>query len=222
MVSPTKSGNGMSAISLSSDTLNRSYINSAATDWTHSGGTFKVPDGITTLYALNTSFIDMAGASKYIQLSTGGTLRTLFSTNGTIYANYLNTTTDGQGSSTGGTTGTTIVQNSTGYIKVSTSSRRFKEDIVPISENGYLEALLKVEPVNFRYINADFEEPLVSGLIAEDLDLIPEFKGVVNYDTEDLPFSISYDRLSALLILAIKELKQEFDMVKQRLDALEA
>ena len=220
--SPTKSGNGLANISLSSDTLNRSYIYSSATEWTHLGGTFKVPDGITTLYALNTSFIDMSGASKYIQLSTGGTLRSLFSTNGTIYANYLNTTTDGQGSSTGGTTGTTIVQNSSGYLKVSGSSRRFKEDISPISKNGYLSALLKIEPVTFRYINPDFEEPLISGLIAEDLDLIPEFRGVINYDKDELPVSISYDRMSALIVLAIKELNDKLNAIANRLDALEA
>ena len=101
------------------------------------------------------------------------------------------------------------------------SSRRFKEDITSISQEGYLDAMLKIEPVSFRYINPDFEEPLISGLIAEDLDLIPEFKGVVNYDKEGLPLSIAYDRMSALLVLAIKELKQEFDEIKERLDALE-
>ena len=220
-MSPTKSGNGQSNIYMASDTSNKSYIVSNATNWTHQGGTFKVPDGITTLYALNTSFVDIAGLSKYIQLSTGGVLRTMFSSNGPIYANYLNQSTDAVGDSTGGTTGTAIVQNSSGYLKVSGSSRRFKEDITPISEYGYLAATLKIEPVNFRYINPDFEEPLISGLIAEDLDLIPEFKGVVNYDKDDLPVSISYDRMAALLVLAIKELKQNLDIINTRLDALE-
>jgi hypothetical protein len=221
LLSPTKSGNGQSNIYMGSDTLSRSYIVSNATNWTHQGGTFKVPDGITTLYALNTSFIDIAGLGKWIQMSTGGTVRTFLSTNGPIYANYLNQTTDAAGASTGGTTGTTIVQNSAGYLKVSGSSRRLKEDISTISQTGYLSAMLKIEPVNFRYINPNFEEPLISGLIAEDLDLIPEFKGVVNYDEGGLPLSIAYDRMSALLVLVIKELKQEFDEVKSRLDALE-
>lgn len=221
ILSPTKSTYGQSNIYLSSGASNTSYIYSNASNWTHQGGTFKVPDGITTLYALNTSFIDIAGLSKYLQFSTGGVQRIFISSNGPIYANYLNQTTDAVGSSTGGTTGTAIVQNSSGYLKVSGSSRRFKEDITPISQEGYLNATLKIEPVSFRYINPDFEEPIISGLIAEDLDLIPEFKGVVNYDKDGLPSSIAYDRMSALLVLAIKELKQEIDGIKERLDALE-
>lgn len=231
LLSPTKSTFGQSNIYLSGGASNTSYIVSNSTKWKHQGrfevgdvnavNAFINADGTSRVFSLNTSFIDMVGAEKWIQLSTGGVVRTLFSTNGTIYANYLNGTTDGQGSSTGGTTGTAIVQNSSGYLKVSGSSRRFKEDITPISQEGYLDAMLKIEPVNFRYINPDFEEPLISGLIAEDLDLIPEFKGVVNYDKDELPVSISYDRMSALLVLAIKELKQEFDMLKERLDALE-
>lgn len=219
--SPTNSTYGQSNIYMSGGPSNTSYMASYATDWVHQGGTFRVPDGITTLYSLATSYIDIAGLSKFIQLSTGSILRTMFSSNGPIYANYLNQATDASGSSTGGTTGTSIVQNSSGYLKVSGSSRRFKEDIVPISQEGYLAATLKIEPVNFRYINPDFEEPLIAGLIAEDLDLIPEFKGVVNYDKDELPVSISYDRMSALLVLAIKELKEEFDVLKTRLDALE-
>jgi hypothetical protein len=221
ILSPTTTGYGQSNIYLSGNSSNSSRIVSNASNWTHQGGTFRVPDGITTLYALNTSFLDIAGASKYAQFATGGLQRILISSNGTIFADYLNTTTDATGASTGGTTGSAIVQNSTGYLKVSTSSRRFKEDIVPISQEGYLSALLQIQPVNFRYTNPDFEEPIIAGLIAEDLDLITEFKGVVNYDKEGLPLSIAYDRMSALLVLAIKELKQEFDGIKERLDALE-
>jgi len=231
LLSPTKSTFGQSNIYLSGGASDTSYIVSNSTKWKHQGrfevgdvnavNAFINADGTSRVFSINAQVVDIAGASRYIQLSTASTIRTLISSNGTIYANYLNTTTDGQGSSTGGTTGTAIVQNSSGYLKVSGSSRRFKEDISPISENGYLEAMLKIQPVRFRYINPDFEEPLISGLIAEDLDLIPEFQGVVNYDSGGLPVSISYDRMSSLLVLVLKELKQEFDELKARLDALE-
>ena len=149
------------------------------------------------------------------QDSAGGALIKIYS-DGSIYANKLNAANNG-----GGFSGTAIIQNSGGYLKVQGSSRRFKENIVEIPKDGYLEATLKLKPVNFNYINEELEEPLVSGLIAEDLDLIPEYQGVVNYDSEGLPFSIAYDRMASLLILAIKEIKDKLDSIEQRLDALE-
>jgi hypothetical protein len=134
--------------------------------------------------------------------------------NGSLFADSLNS----QGSATGGSTGTAIIQNSSGYLKVSGSSRKFKENINSIPQDGYLNSLMLVNPVSFNYIG---EEEVVSGLIAEELDEIEKFKGVVNYDLEGAPISIAYDRMSALLVLAIKELKQDLDLVKTRLDALE-
>ena len=140
--------------------------------------------------------------------------RTRLYSDGGIYANSLN-----QGSGT--TTGSTVVQNSSGYLKVSTSSRRFKENIIEIPKSGYLNATYMLNPVSFNYINETEEEPTIAGLIAEDVDLIPEFKGVVNYDSEGLPLSIAYDRMSSLLVLAIKEIKDRLDSIEQRLDAIE-
>lgn len=134
--------------------------------------------------------------------------------NGSLFADSLNS----QGTATGGSTGTAIIQNSSGYLKVSGSSRKFKENIYSLSKDGYLDALMLVNPVNFNYIG---EDEIVSGLIAEELDEIEKFKGVVNYDLEGDPISIAYDRMSALLVLAIKEIKDKIDGIKQRLDALE-
>jgi hypothetical protein len=140
--------------------------------------------------------------------------RTRLYSDGGIYANSLN-----QGSGT--TTGSTVVQNSSGFLKVSTSSRRFKENIIEISKSGYLDATYQLSPVSFNYINENEEEPTISGLIAEDVDLIPEFKGIVNYDADGLPLSVAYDRMSALLVLAIKEIKDRLENIEQRLDAIE-
>lgn len=149
----------------------------------------------------------------YDALGTGAKIR-IFSS-GAIYANTLS-------AGSGGSTGGAIIQNSSGYLKVSSSSRRFKENIVSIPKNGYLNATLKINPVNFNYINSDpeYTEPTVSGLIAEELDLIPEFKGVVNYDHEGLPASISYDRMNALLVLTIQEMNDKINNLQAQLDNL--
>jgi hypothetical protein len=133
---------------------------------------------------------------------------------GSLFADSLNI----GGASTGASTGSPVIQNSSGYIKVSGSSRKFKENIYSLPKDGYLDALMLVNPVNFNYIG---EDEVVSGLIAEELDEIDKFKGVVNYDLDGAPVSISYDRMSALLVLAIKEIKDKIDGIEQRLDALE-
>jgi hypothetical protein len=132
--------------------------------------------------------------------------------NGSLFADSLNA------NSPGTSTGSTIVQNANGYLRVSSSSRRFKENIVELSKDGYLDATMQIKPVNFSYIG---EGEVVSGLIAEDLNEIDKFKGVVNYDIDGLPSSIAYDRMAALLVLAIKEIKDKIDGIEQRLDALE-
>lgn len=132
--------------------------------------------------------------------------------NGSLFADSLNA--NSPGTSTGGP----VVQNSNGYLRVSSSSRRFKDNIVELSKDGYLDATMQIKPVNFSYIG---EGETVSGLIAEDLNEIEKFRGVVNYDLDGNPASIAYDRMAALLVLAIKEIKDKIDGIEQRLDALE-
>jgi hypothetical protein len=166
-------------------------------------------------------------ANRSILLGQGQTTNVSFNANdltriwsdGRIFANSLNSATG-----SGNTSGTSVVQNSSGYLKVLGSSRTLKENIVEIPKSGYLNATLRVKPVNFNYINDDVLaiEPIQSGLIAEDLALIPEFRGVVNYNLQGDPISIGYDRMSALLVLAIQELKDEVDTLKERLDGIQA
>ena len=144
-------------------------------------------------------------------VATGGAVTKIFS-DGSIYANSLNA--NSPGTSTGGS----LVQNASGYLRVASSSKRFKENIVEISKLGYLDAAMQIKPVNFSYIG---EGETISGLIAEDLNEIDKFKGVVNYDIDGLPSSIAYDRMASLLVLAIKEIKDKLDGIEQRLDALE-
>ncbi len=160
----------------------------------------------------------MLGGDGYSDSPTASTvserpLIRIYST-GAIYANTLN-------AGSGTTTGSTVVQNSSGFLKVSGSSRTLKENIIEIPRNGYLDAVMQIKPVNFNYINPEEEEPTISGLIAEDLDLIEKFRGVVNYDIQGAPMSIAYDRMGALLVLAIQEVKDRLDSIEQRLDALE-
>ena len=132
---------------------------------------------------------------------------------GRIYANTLGTG-----------TGTTLVQSG-GFIRVSSSSLRYKENVINISQSGSIETIKKLRPVTFNYKEefapTDYEI-IVSGLIAEDVDQIEELRTIVNYNDEGLPESISYDRLTAHLVLAIKEISDKLSSIESRLDALES
>jgi hypothetical protein len=64
------------------------------------------------------------------------------------------------------------------------------------------------------------------GFIAEQLDEIG-LKEFIAYDRDNTPFSVSYDRITALLVNAIKDLKTELDAarseiteLRQRVDSL--
>ena len=132
---------------------------------------------------------------------------------GTIFANYLGTG-----------TGTTIVQNSSGFLKVSSSSRRYKENIEPI-EDTYLDAICQLTPVTFTYkeeFSGTSDNPKTIGLIAEDVAEIEKLEGIINKNSNDQIESISYERLAVLLAISIKEIKNKLNSIEQRLDALEA
>ena len=139
-------------------------------------------------------------------------IKVAINSTGTIYANLLGTA-----------TGTTIVQNADGFLKVSSSSRRYKENIEPIT-GSYLDAIKELSPVTFSYkeeFSGSVNNPIVSGLIAEDVAEIEKLNGIVNYNNEGTPESISYDRLSVFLSMAINELSNKIDILSNRLDALE-
>ena len=114
-------------------------------------------------------------------------------------------------------TGSTVVyipsSSRIGYVS---SSREFKKNITTLQSGTYLSKILELEPVSFDWKNQPEDMPyrINYGLIAEDVSQIPVMESLVNYDENNKPVSISYDRLTPFLVMAIKELAS-------RLDALE-
>ena len=107
------------------------------------------------------------------------------------------------------TAATTVVwSSSNNRFYLSSSSGRFKTNINPVPNADYLSLLLKLEPVTFNYLPEYTDNPtlLVSGLIAEKVAEIPEFNTVVNYDKDNLPESIAYDRLAVFILPALQQL----------------
>jgi hypothetical protein len=103
-----------------------------------------------------------------------------------------------------------------GFLKVNTSTQRHKENINYIESNGYLNKVTSMNPVFFTY-KEEYGDPNRTelGLIAEDLENLGGFETVLHYNNDGDLMGISYDKLSSMLILALKE-------VRARLDALES
>ena len=126
---------------------------------------------------------------------------------GTLYANTLGT---------GSGLAIHQVQSGTtaGYLKVNTSTIKHKENIEYINSNGYLDKVSSVAPVLFNYKQGYGDTTRREiGLIAEDLEKLGGFNEVLHYNDKAELMGISYDKLTAHIILAIKEIKDRLDAI---------
>jgi hypothetical protein len=173
-----------------------------------SGGTFPQMFVGTANASMSASSTHSVGVSTSIGIN-------LTATSGGI---NLNNQTNYPGVATGA--GTAMVVVTTGSrIAIITSSERFKEQIEYINTTGWLDKVLAMKPITYK-TSEDFTtagEPNESqiGFLAEDIaDIGGGFEKAVVLDPLGDPFSLSYDRLTVFLMLAIKELKAEIDTLK--------
>jgi hypothetical protein len=111
----------------------------------------------------------------------------------------------GIGQASSGTAGNIIAISIT-----ETSSERLKENIVPIT--NALHSILQLNGVNFDWKDKTTGAGKQVGLIAEQVvPIIPE---VVDFDSDGNTTGIQYGKLVAYLIEAVKELKEEIDVLK--------
>lgn len=102
--------------------------------------------------------------------------------------------------------GSTVVVDSNGQLGVSTSSRRFKQDIRDIGEES--RKLYELRPVAFQY-----KEDLVDGDLRPEFGLLAEeaaetFPELVRYDDEGNPLSIRYRVVTPLLLNEIQRQRE--------------
>ena len=135
----------------------------------------------------------------------GGTLTVGSTTN-------LNGQTNYTGIATG--SGSTMVLVSTGSrVAYTTSSERFKQNIEYITTPGWLDKVLAMKPITYKtsedFTTAGEPNETQYGFLAEDIyDLGGGLEKAVVLDPLGDPFSLSYDRLTVFLTLAIKELTE--------------
>jgi hypothetical protein len=116
--------------------------------------------------------------------------------------------------------GSTMVVVTTGSrVAYTTSSERFKQDIKYITSDGWLDKVLAMKPITYKthddYVIEGEPNETQIGLLAEDIyDLGGGLEKTVVLDPLGEPFSLSYDRLTTFLVLAIKELKAEINQLK--------
>ncbi len=125
---------------------------------------------------------------------------------------------------------TTLIVDSKGKIGILLSSSKFKENInnLNISKTSFE----KLQPRTYNYKNNIKEyfdkENKEIGLIAEEIDTIPELRPLVIYDKDNNPLSVNYNALSVLnthqilknqekieeLINIISKLQEEIKKIK--------
>jgi hypothetical protein len=109
------------------------------------------------------------------------------------------------------------ITSSTGLITATlfteTSSERYKENIITLGSS--LDKILSLRGVEYNRKGSDTKE---IGVIAEEVaSVVPE---IVNYTKDGEADSVSYGRITALLIEAMKELKSELDSAKKEIEEL--
>jgi hypothetical protein len=162
-------------------------------------------------------FVGSTGVSLFASstIGIGANTSTGISLNAASGGINLNNQTNYPGIATA--SGSTVVVVTTGSrLGFVSSSRKTKKNIEPLTGN-FVSKLLSLEPVSFDWKDQPEDMPYRRnyGLIAEDVaSLTNEMESIVNYNQDNEAVSISYDRLTVFLMLAIKELKAEIDQLK--------
>jgi hypothetical protein len=115
-----------------------------------------------------------------------------------------------------GVVATTVYRTSDGTLITGASDIRLKENIIPLQNS--LDRVMKLQGVTYAW-KADPLKKRNIGFIAQEFEKeIPE---LVFTNEADGFKGINYAEVSAVLVEAIKELKAENDLLKNRLEKLE-
>lgn len=105
---------------------------------------------------------------------------------------------------------------STGRLYMDSSSRRFKENIVPMEDTSYI---YNFNPVNFNY-KSDETHSKHYGLIAEDVEQY--CPGIVAHDAEGNVAGFNTGAVQFMMLNEMKKQKQQIDLLTAKLAEMEA
>jgi hypothetical protein len=118
--------------------------------------------------------------------------------------------------------GIAVFVNQNGRLGTMTSSRRFKDNIIPMDQAS--DGLYALHPVTFRYkkgIDPEGSSAAQFGLVAEDVEKVN--RHLVVYDKEGKPYSVRYDQVNAMLLnefLKEHKIVQELQATVQKQEAI--
>lgn len=111
-----------------------------------------------------------------------------------------------------GVSGIAVLVDNTGAFGTVASSKRYKDNIVPMGNSS--DNVLKLNPVTFIYKHDD-SKTMQFGLIAEEvMEVMPS---LVVYDKEGLPQTVKYHDLPALLLNEIQKLYKRIEILESKL-----
>lgn len=119
------------------------------------------------------------------------------------------------------TTGSSANLNVSGANNVlkSTSSRKYKESVEPLDVDRAFQFFEEAEPVWYRGIGSGDEENFsYYGYIAEDLEVIEP--RLIQYNTDNRPEGVMYDKITAFLHTVMYEKFKEYDKAIEEVDEL--
>ena len=110
----------------------------------------------------------------------------------------------------------------TAFSTTVTSDKRFKTNIIPL-ENG-LNIVKQLQGVEFDWDNEYIEKGHDIGFIAQDVQKIDKLKSLVkssfNIRTDEDALSVSYEKITTVLVEAIKEQQKQIDELKKKFEEL--
>jgi hypothetical protein len=154
-------------------------------------------------YSGNQGGLDIRTTSNYIVLSDGdGNPRAWWRDDGLFFCKQVYTQTVGASAN--------VFVDSTGYFARSTSALKYKQDIRDLESID----INKFRPVRYKSkCSMDDQTKDHIGFIADEVDAAG-VKELVQYGAGGEVEGFSYDRMTAVLVKAIQELKAEFDAYK--------
>jgi hypothetical protein len=181
-------------------------------DGSGNGGMYREANGFWPIYySVTNACVGIGGSStatSYAAYTNGshwvnGTMYANGATYGSIFYDINNTGYYCDPASTSNLNAVTCIS------LTETSSKRYKENIYTL--DNALDKVIRLRGVSYNRKGSKTQE---IGVIAEEIaEIAPE---LVNFDIEHQPDSVSYGRITALLIEAVKELKAEIEILKQK------
>lgn len=173
-----------------------------AVDGKHSGNIGRPGQG----GSIEDALLSVAGTANNAQGSAN-------QANQTANAAYTgNLSTDSYNRSVSGQSVKVAYLGNSGQLGFSTSSERFKKDVLPFDVSD--EAMAAVQLVTYRYNFQGSETPVEVGVIAERL-IEAGLGWLVFFDEDGQPLGVHYERISLALISTIQRLMQRVDALEQ-------